>query len=105
MEIIYAIIYAVLIAGAGVFIGCGNHHGLSGAILPGIILGLLAAIHNIREQPWSITALIIVAAIIGTSIAAMLPDNNAFKRFSREQKNLHIKVGKFELGRSPTDHS
>jgi uncharacterized membrane protein YeaQ/YmgE (transglycosylase-associated protein family) len=98
MEILYAAFYGLLILAAGIFIGCGNQGGLLGALITGVIFGLIAAIPCFRENYTTGVAVTVVAAIVGCTIATLLPADSGIRRMSQNQSMLHIKVFSYELG-------
>ncbi len=103
MNIVYVIFFAAFGLACGMFAGAGNYKGYLGALLPGIIVGLLVSIPMIRQHLWPQAGAIVVCALLGSLVTAALPDSNGFKRFSREQSNLHVRVGSYQLGRSNDD--
>lgn len=102
-DIIFAGLYGLLIAVAGIFIGCGNHSGLPGAIITGLIFGLIAAIPCFRDHFMPGVAITLAGALVGCIIANYLPDSGAVKRLANEQSSLHIKVFSYELGRERSE--
>lgn len=93
-----SVILAVFGLIAGCFIGMGNHAGLLGAVLPGLIVGVLVAGPSIRERRWRIAGLLAVCGFVGCLSAVAFPDSNPVKRFCHEQTNLVIHVGSYQLG-------
>lgn len=96
-------VIALLVVGlpAGFIVGTGNYGSILGAIAPGIIGGLLVAIPAIRERQYALACGIAAVALIGSIIAHYTPDKNGVKRFFREQRNLHVRVGSYQLGSDP----
>ncbi|HEY9776401.1 MAG TPA: hypothetical protein V6C81_21750 [Planktothrix sp.] len=99
MKIFSVVLYAVFAIAAGLFLGVGNYHGLTGAILPGLIGGLLLSLPSFRDRSHKMAAVIVVGALVGSLAATFVPDGNNIKQLLRTQSNLHIKVGSYELGR------
>ncbi len=100
MTIILLIFHAAFAASVGTFLGAGNYSGLAGAILPGIIAGLLISVPFLKSQLWSASALFVVSAIIGSIVINYVSDSNNLKRFYREQGSLVISIGSYKLGKS-----
>jgi len=99
-KILFALM-ALFGLGAGLFIGMGNFEGFAGAIIPGIIIGALVSIPSIRERSWPSVATLIVCGLLGSVAASALPDSNGVKQFCRQQTNLFIHVGHYQLGADP----
>ena len=98
MTIVLLAFLAVFGAAVGVFIGAGNHAGVAGAILPGLIVGLLLSTPFMRGGDWSSTALLVVCALAGSVAINYVSDNNGLKHFCREQTKLVIRLGSYKLG-------
>jgi hypothetical protein len=96
-KIMFAV-YAVFGFVAGSFIGMGNFAGLSGAILPGLIAGVVIAIPCLRNRSWRLAGLLVACSLVGSIVSTTLPDSSQIKSFCREQSNLVIKMGSFHLG-------
>ncbi len=103
MTILYVAFFIALGWAAGMFVGTGNFQGYFGALLPGIIVGLFVSIPMIRAHMWPQVGIVVACALIGALVTAALPDTSGFKRFCREQSNLHVQVGPYQFGRSPSD--
>jgi hypothetical protein len=99
MKTIYVVLLALFGVAAGLFLGMGNHHGLLGAILPGLLGGLLLSIPLVRERDRKSTGVLIACVLVGSFVAALVPDSNNVKQYCRNQTGLHIRVGGYELGR------
>jgi peptidoglycan/LPS O-acetylase OafA/YrhL len=100
MDKILFALYVLFGLVAGCFIGMGNYTGLSGAILPGLIIGALVAGPCIRNRDWRMAAVLGVCGLVGCLAATTFPDNSPVKRFCREQTNLVIHAGSYNLGTS-----
>ncbi|MDZ4834055.1 MAG: hypothetical protein SGJ27_09790 [Candidatus Melainabacteria bacterium] len=109
MDTFFLVLMGLFALAAGFGLGAGNYHGIVGAIIPGIFAGLLAAIPVIRERQWTLAAIMIGAAVIGSVACALSSNNNGVKKFCRTQSNLYIRVGPYQLGvqadKTPSDHS
>lgn len=99
MDILLYIFLIAFSAGAGAFIGCGNRQGMRGSLIPGLVIGLIISIPMLRDAAYFDAALMTGCALVGSIIASLLPDANRFKRFSREQSGLKLRVGSFKLGK------
>lgn len=86
---------------AGCFIGIGNHAGLVGAIVPGLILGAIMALFCVRKRDWTKAGALAVCALVGSVIATTLPENGSVKHFCMSQSNLYVHVGSYQLGTDP----
>lgn len=96
--------FLALFAGAvGLFLGCGNYKGVKGAIAPGVITGVLIGIPAFQSGQSAVAAFCAVSAVIGSVLAACLPENNVIKHLSREQGSLVISAGSYQLGRRKRD--
>ena len=102
-NILYAAFFAVFAAAAGFGLGAGNYKGILGAIIPGAIAGLLAAIPLLREQEYGMSALMVAAGIVGAIVCSLVADTNRLKRFLRNQSNLVISAGSYKLGVKKAD--
>jgi hypothetical protein len=83
----------------GFFIGAGNRKGIAGAIIPGIITGLLISGRSLHSHEWVIAVLMFGGAMFGSFLCAMVSDRNRLKDWLRNQSSLHIKFRSYELGR------
>ena len=83
---------------SGFFLGSGNYHGLVGAILPGIVAGLIVSVPSLKESDWVSAALLVGCALIGAIVASQLSDHNRLTRLCREQKLLVVHIGDYKLG-------
>lgn len=97
--ILLTILLSLFGLAVGIFIGAGNYSGFKGAIIPGIIAGVVASIPAIREQQWDFVWLTSVCALVGSIICVYIPDTNATKQFFREQESLCLHFGSYKLGR------
>lgn len=95
MNTILLIFIGLFALAAGFGLGAGNYHGILGAIIPGLLAGVLAAIPAIRERQWTIAAIMIGAAFVGAILCAFTSDNNRVKKFCRNQSNLVIRIGPY----------
>ena len=86
-------------AGVGFFLGCGNRRGLTGSFLPGLIPGVIISYHFWTDALYVPAALMVACAVAGSVIASLTPDSNRFKRMSREQSGLNLKIGSYRLGK------
>lgn len=103
MDFLFMALIALFGIGAGILIGAGNPKGLIGAILPGIIGGLVLSIPSMRDGDWTSTGIMIGAVLVGTIIAVLIPEKGRLKTFCREQSSLRISVGYYKLGKQPKD--
>lgn len=102
MEILFALIMAIIMLGFGLAVGMGNHGGFKGAFLPGLIGGLVLSIPSLKTGDWIVTAVSIAACLAGSLLAVLVPQTSTFKQFAREQTGLVIRMGSYRLG---TDNS
>jgi len=102
-DILLSAVLALFGVAAGFGIGAGNHKGLTGAIIPGVITGLVFSIPAFRDQQYLIAAITTIGAIAGSIACAFVPDTNGLKRFLRKQSNLVITCGSFKLGTKAKD--
>lgn len=99
-DIPFIILTAVFGFAAGLALGAGNYRGLKGAIIPGIITGLVFAIPSLREHHWLASAIITGGALAGSIACVFVGAENRFKRLVREQKMLVIRAGSYKLGKN-----
>lgn len=100
MNVILVALLAIFGIAGGLFLGTGNYQGLLGAILPGLIGGVVLSIPFLREHDWKTSAVLTACVLVGSLISAKVPDTNSLKQFCRNQTNLHIQVFSYKLGRS-----
>ena len=98
MKTIYVVLLALFGVAGGLFLGMGNHHGLLGAILPGLLGGLVLSIPLVRDRDRKSTGVLIACFLVGSFAAALVPDNNSVKQYCRNQSGLHIRVGSYSSG-------
>lgn len=95
---------AVLGLGGGFFIGCGNRGGWLGAILTGLIAGLLFSIPMLRDRQFAAAAVIVVCSLLGSIVSSQVSDGNSIKMYLRNQTALTIRVGSYHLGTGDVDN-
>lgn len=100
MDIVLMIFLVLFGIGVGLFLGAGNFGGFAGALIPGVVAGLLVSIPFLRERNWAMAAVIVISAVVGSAAMSQLSDGNALKRFFREQRSLVIRAGSYKLGHS-----
>lgn len=100
-NIILGAFIALFAAAAGFGLGAGNYKGVLGAIIPGAVAGLLAAIPVLREQEYLLSAVMVLAGIAGSVACSFVSDTNRLKVFLRTQSNLRISCGSYKLGEKP----
>lgn len=98
MNILLTVFLIIFSVAAGLFLGAGNFKGFAGALIPGVVAGLLVGIPFLREQNWTMSAVVVVFAIVGSIAMSQIADANSLKRFFREQSSLVIRVGDYKLG-------
>jgi hypothetical protein len=98
MDIYLLILMAFAFTG-GLLLGCGNYARLGGAIIPGLVAGLLISGQLLSEHEWLASALLVASALVGSIASVYLPAENRVKRFCREQSSLVIEAGSYKLGR------
>jgi hypothetical protein len=87
---------------AGFFIGSGNRAGIVGAIVSGLLLGLLLDVPFLRDGSGTTasTLLLFASTTLGAFIVNFISDDNVLKRRCRDQKSLKIRIGAYyRLGR------
>lgn len=99
MDFFLYIFLTAFALGAGFFLGCGNRRGIEGAILPGLIPGIILSFHFWSDHLFVPAALMVAFAVVGSVVACLTPDSNRFKRMSREQSSLNVKLGSYRIGR------
>jgi len=99
MDFLLYVFLAAFSVGVGFFLGSGNRRGIEGSILPGLIPGIIISFHFWQDALYVPALLMVAAAIVGSVIASLTPDSNRFKRMSREQSGLNLKIGSYRLGR------
>lgn len=100
MHIVLIVLMTVFGATAGFFLGAGNYGGFRGAIIPGIVAGLLVSVPMLREGNWRFAAGIVGCALVGSIVCTYVPGGNSLKRLCREQTGLVFHLGSYKLGRT-----
>ncbi len=90
---------AVFSTGALLLLGCGNKAGIAGALITGLVGGLLIAVPMLREQDWFASAFMVGFGLVGALIGTRLPQTNRVKRFMLNQTNLRVSCKYFRLGK------
>ena len=99
MTVILIAFIAMFGAAVGLGLGFGNYSGLKGALIPGLVAGLLISIPALRLHDYSTAVVLVACALFGSIAAVFIPAQNRLKRYCREQKNLFIRCGSYRLGR------
>lgn len=99
MDFILYAFMAAFAVGAGFFLGCGSYSGWRGALIPGLVTGLLISIPALRDSLYIESAIMVLFALVGSIVAGVVPDTNRLKRLCRSQSMLNLRAGSYRLGR------